>query len=166
MSQINLSETFIMKKTVLFALIIFSFWACGKEELYEGYKTMPNKQWLIDSLASFPFTITENKKTYNLYYNIQNTLRYPYYNLFVNYELLDASGKVLLTKQIDNNLLNPKTGEPYGKGLGDMYAHDFILLQEYQFPKNGLYSIRLKQAMRLDTLPEIVAVGIKVLEKE
>ncbi len=155
-----------MKKILLFAVIVFSFLACGKNEFYEGYKTMPEKQWLVDSLAVFPFTIVENNKLYNLYYNIRNTLRYPYYNLYINYELVDGSGKIILTKQIDNNLLNPKTGEPYGKGLGDMYAHDFILLQDYKFPKNGAYSIRLKQAMRLDTLPEIVTVGVKVLEKE
>jgi gliding motility-associated lipoprotein GldH len=155
-----------VKKIFLFAFCTCLLLACGKDYTYEGYKTLPKKEWIVDSVASFPFKITEQTKFYTLSYTIRNTLRYPYYNIFVNYELLDASGKVLLSKQMDNNLLNPKTGEPYGTGLGDMYDHDFLLLENYHFPTAGDYTLKLKQQMRLDTLPEIVAVGVKIMEKK
>ncbi len=152
----------MLKKTLFTLLSSSLLFACGKKYTYEGYQTLPNKQWVVDSVATFPFAITEDIKTYKLSYTIRNTLRYPYYNLFISYELTDASGKVLLSKRIDNNLLNPKTGEPYGTGLGDVYDHDFMLTTNYKFPKTGNYQIKLKQEMRLDTLPEIVAVGVKI----
>ncbi len=152
----------MLKKTLLTLLSSSILFACGKKYTYEGYQTLPNKQWIADSVATFSFIITEDIQAYQLSYSIRNTLRYPYYNLFISYDIIDASGKVLLNKRIDNNLLNPKTGEPYGTGLGDVYDHDFMLSPSYKFPKTGSYQLKLKQEMRLDTLPEIVAVGVKV----
>jgi len=153
-----------MKKLLVLAFFASFFFACGTDYIHEDYKILANKQWVVDSVAAFPFTITEPTQKYNLVYTIRNTLRYPYYNLFITYELVDASGKILATKRLDANLLNPKTGEPYGTGLGDMYDHEFSLVDAYQFSKAGTYTLKLKQEMRLDTLPEIVAVGVKVKE--
>ena len=60
-------------------------------------------------------------------------------------------------------LFDAKTGKPSGKsGIGDLYDHRFLLLQNYQFPKPGKYKIVLEQFMRMDTLPGIVAIGIRV----
>ena len=60
--------------------------------------------------------------------------------------------------------LDAKTGKPQGKGLGDIYTHQFDLLKNYTFQKPGSYQIKLKQYMRQDPLPEINSVGIRVEE--
>jgi gliding motility-associated lipoprotein GldH len=60
-------------------------------------------------------------------------------------------------------LFDAKSGEPKGKsGIGDLYDHRFLLLQNYQFPRPGKYKIILEQFMRMETLPGIVAVGVRV----
>jgi gliding motility-associated lipoprotein GldH len=158
-----------LKNTIylLFALLsMINLTACGKKSHFEGYKNLAEKRWIVDSAAVFQFEVAEDTKSYQIYYNIRNTISYPYYNLYLNYELLDASGKVVVAQRTENNLLNPKTGEPYGKGIGDLYAHEFVALQNFKFPKKGSYTLKLKQDMRLDTLPEIVAVGVRVVENK
>ncbi len=138
--------------------------ACGKEATFEGYKNLPNKTWRIDSTVVFAFNIAEHRKLYDLYYNVRNTISYPYYNLYTQVELVDASGKVLWNKLLDTNLLDAKTGKPYGTGIGDMYDHEILLLKQYQFATQGLYTLKFKHQMRNDTLPDVMAVGVKVLE--
>jgi gliding motility-associated lipoprotein GldH len=152
-------------KYIFLSLILVICYGCGTSPVFEGYKNLPKNEWIADSAAVFSFEITDLTNSYDIQATVRNSLRYPYYNLYFSYELVDASGKILATKQTDNNLMNPKTGEPYGVGLGDLYDHDFNLLQRYHFNKVGLYTVRLKQEMRLDTLPEIMAVGIKVTAK-
>ncbi len=156
------------KYSVLFILLVLlgNLAACGNSSTYEGYKNFENKQWKADATAVFNFEITEDTKPYQISYSIRNTVGYPYYNLYLDYTLADATGKVISTQRVDKNLLNPKTGEPYGKGIGDLYDHEFIALENFKFPKKGGYTFTLKQAMRLDPLPEIVAVGMRVVEKQ
>ena len=60
-------------------------------------------------------------------------------------------------------LFDAKTGKPLGKsGIGDLYDHRFILLNNYKFKNKGKYRIVFEQFMRMDTLPGIMAVGLRV----
>jgi gliding motility-associated lipoprotein GldH len=60
-------------------------------------------------------------------------------------------------------LFDAKTGKPFGKsGIGDLYDHRFLLLKNYQFKSKGKYRMKFEQFMRTDTLPGILAVGLRV----
>jgi gliding motility-associated lipoprotein GldH len=59
-------------------------------------------------------------------------------------------------------LLDPKTGKPLGKGLGDIFDHQIVALPNYRFQKSGTYTIKLKQYMRQDPLPDVMSVGVRV----
>jgi gliding motility-associated lipoprotein GldH len=55
------------------------------------------------------------------------------------------------------------TGRPYGQsGIGDLYDHQFLLLEKFRFPNPGTYSLRLTQFSREDTLKGVMAVGVRV----
>ena len=62
-------------------------------------------------------------------------------------------------------LMDAKTGRPLGSGIGDIYDHQFELLHDLKFNAAGTYKIILKQYMRKDPLPGILAVGIRVEKK-
>jgi gliding motility-associated lipoprotein GldH len=147
-----------------FLLLITS---CDSTRVFEGYKDFESKTWLAQEIISFNFVISESNQSYNLYYNIRNTLSYPYYNLYIVYELVDAGGKVLEKKMLEGNLMHPQTGEPLGSSAGGgVFDTQFPILTSYQFTKIGTYQIRLRQYMRMDKLPEIVAVGLRVEKTE
>jgi gliding motility-associated lipoprotein GldH len=137
--------------------------ACDDTRVYEDYKEFNSKSWFVNDTARFEFLITDTTKQYNLKFNVRNTLDYPYARLFVNYKLSDAANSPLSTKMISGYLFDQKTGKPFGNsGLGDIYDNQFPLLEHYTFHKTGKYHIRFEQFMRMDTLPGILAAGLRV----
>ena len=149
-------------KQLLVLCLAFTLFACDNLRVFEAFHDFPNKKWSAKESANFTFEIPNASVNYNLYYSIRNTLSYPYYNLYIRYELLDPEGKIIKNEMIDNNLMHPQTGEPLGSGSGDLFDNQFSIASNYQFPKVGKYEIRIYQYMRLEELPEVLAVGVRV----
>lgn len=154
----------VQKKIAQFFCIILLVccWACDTNRVYEQYHDIPNNQWFIDSVQTFNFTIEDPTLSYNVYYNIRNSVSYPYFNLYVTYYLTDAKGKPLSSKLQELMLMDSQTGKPIGEGLGDIFDNQVISLSNFKFPQKGNYTFKVKQYMRKDPLPEVMSVGIRV----
>jgi len=145
----------------LLGLVVVLF-ACDTNRVYETNTDLADEQWTKDQIVSFDFDIEDANQAYNLYANIRNAQHYPYHNLYYQYELRDSVGTGL-KKELQNIILfEPKTGEPFGEGLGDIFDHRQLLLEQFKFPAPGSYSMSLQQYMRNDTLPLIMSVGVRV----
>ena len=151
-------------KVLTLALFVALLSSCDDKRVFEDNRDFAAKAWYIDSVQTFQFEVKEIDKPYNLLINIRNSENYPYYNLFQKYYLSDSSGQELKSQQTELILMDPKTGKPLGKGLGDIYSHQFELLGNFTFPHKGKYTIKLKQYMRQDPLPEIYSVGFRLEE--
>jgi len=139
------------------------FSACDTNRVYEYNKDFSDRTWKTKDTAVFDFQIKNAGAKYNLYYNVRNTIDYPYARLFIHYSLTDSSGNELSRKLVNNDLFDQKTGQPTGNsGLGDIYDHQFLLLKDIEFTHQGKYLLKLEQYMRQDTLPGIIAVGVRV----
>lgn len=141
--------------------------ACDTQRVHEAYVDLPQAQWQYDSLVRMRFEVTDPQATYNLYYNLRHNLDYPFYNFYVQYQLLDSAGKPLREGQKEHNLMEPQTGQPLGEvssHVATSYTHRIPLLQNLHLPYAGAYSLQLRQYMRTDTLKGIESVGIR-LEK-
>lgn len=123
---------------------------------------MEESFWHRDSIQRFSFEIPDSTRMYNVRATFRNSASYPFYNLYFQFTLKDPSEQILVQELKDVNLFDPKTGEPFGSGLGDLFDHDFVLIENYRFPSVGTYSISLEQYMRRDTLPLILSVGTRV----
>ncbi len=139
--------------------------ACDQDRVYEENIELQNGYWLADSAKQFTFHIDDTTREYNVYYNIRNTISYPFQNLYIDYVLADSTGSQIEGNLINQDLFHPKSGEPYGYGLGDVFDHQFLLLSDYQFPVKGDYTVSMKQYMRRDNLKDVLAVGIRVESK-
>jgi gliding motility-associated lipoprotein GldH len=140
--------------------------ACSDpNRIFEKNVEFTQKNWFADSAATFDFEITDEKIAYNIYYNIRNTISYQYYNVYVTYYLEDAKGKVIDSQLQDIKLMDDKTGQPYGNGVGDIFEHQLLALKSYKFKQKGKYRFKIKQYMRHNPLKEIISIGIK-LEKD
>lgn len=144
---------------ILLAALLF---ACDSSRVYEDYNNMEEAFWHMDSIQQFPFTITDTEKQYNVLATFRNASAYPFYNIYFQYTLVDSTDRVIVDELKEADLFDPKTGEPYGSGLGDLFDHSIPLLENYSFPEEGAYSLRLQQFMRRDTLPFILSVGARV----
>ncbi len=154
---------------LLFFLAIVSWFliSCDSNRIYEYNRDFKDRTWKTSDTTVFDFYIRDTGKRYNLYYNVRNSIDYPYARLFVNYALTDSLSNPIDKKLVSQDLFDQKTGRPNGdSGLGDIYDHQFLLLKNFEFKYYGKYLVNLQQYMRQDTLPGILAVGIRVEEAE
>jgi gliding motility-associated lipoprotein GldH len=146
----------------IFAVLFFLF-GCDSRRVFEDNVEFHDRSWKINEPAQFEFSIGDTSLKYNVLMNIRNSLDYPYTRIFVNYDLQRHDNTSLSKKMIAENLFDQKTGKPFGNsGIGDIYDHQFAILKNYSFDKTGNYKIRLTQFMRMDTVPGVLAVGVRI----
>lgn len=151
-------------KCLLFLILSSCLFSCDENRIYENNIDIKEGIWEKEKALDFDFAIENSDQLYNLYYNIRYSNTYPYYNFFSRYFIYDSSGKEIKSIPLpeDMFLFNPKTGEPYGNGIGDIYDHRISFLKDYKFPYSGKYKIRILQYMRKESLSGIVSFGIRV----
>lgn len=148
---------------LVLAVVLFNFLiSCDDARVYEENLDVANKIWIADSAKTFQFNIKDADKRYNLYFNLRNTVAYPYENIYVTYTLRDTLDNQLKKELVNFHLFDPKTGEPFGSGLGDVFDHQLPILNNYKFDHTGPYVFHLQQYMRMDSLPEIISAGLRV----
>ncbi len=148
---------------LLFSL--YFLFSCDSRRIYEDNLEFKDRTWKVTEEVRFNFTIPDTARRYNLYYNVRNTLDYPYARIFITYHLYDSTGSELTKKLVFHDLFDQKTGRPLGdSGVGDLYDHQLPLLEHHRFDYRGKYSIKLDQFMRQDTLQGVAAVGVRVEE--
>jgi gliding motility-associated lipoprotein GldH len=136
--------------------------ACDKNRIYEENIDIKNYNWAIADVKEFSFDIKDTTRTYQIFFNVRNALDYEYYNLYLSQTLIGPDREKLHSRLHEMYLMDPKTGEPLGSGAGDIFDHTFLAVKAQRFPKVGTYKIRLRQYMRKNPLPGIMAIGIKV----
>lgn len=136
--------------------------ACDENRVYEKNYDFANKAWPVDTIPTFEFEVQDTEQRYNIFWNVRNSIDYPYRNLYLTYYLEDTLGQSIATDLHNMHLFDPKTGEPYGSGLGDIFEHQIMALPNYKFDTAGVYRLRLEQYMRTDTLKDILSVGVRV----
>lgn len=153
-----------MLKNFAFLLLLFFMAQCGKLPHFEENKEIPKGDWYSHKPLVFKFKVTNAKTRYNIAYNIRNTLKYPYSNLYVTYYIEDSKGKIISTELNNITLFDAKRGKPFGSGLGDTFTHQLPIpaLQRYTFPKPDTYTFRIVQYMRKDPVGGILNMGIRI----
>ncbi|WP_436517868.1 gliding motility lipoprotein GldH [Ekhidna sp. To15] len=150
-----------MKNCLILAAFVM-LTSCDSSRVYEDYNDLEEAFWHLDSIQTFDFKIQDTTKSYNLLGTFRNASSYPFYNLYFQYTLHDSTGGILLQELKQVDLFDPKTGEPNGSGLGDLFDHSFALVENHKFESEGQYSLSFEQYMRRDTLPFILSVGARV----
>jgi len=141
--------------------------ACEDNRVYEQISDFDSRQWISSEKPQFEFFIDDINQRYNLYSDLRNSVSYPYSRFFFTYYLQDSTGSDLQKKLVTEFLFDAKTGKPYGKsGIGDLYDHRFLLVENYQFQSKGKYRVVFEQFMRMDTIPGILSVGLRVERAE
>lgn len=151
-----------MIRACVVAAFVLGFWSCDSARIYEVNTELNDQNWLADSVKQYSFSISDTLSAHNILCNIRNSGSYPFRNIYVKYMLLDSSGSELSGGLVNRELFEAKSGKPTGKGLGDVQDHSFPLVDNYTFPYKGNYHVSIAQYMRRDTLPNIVAVGVRV----
>lgn len=136
--------------------------ACDPNQVYEKNVDFDKYTWSVRQKPAFTFDIADTTQRYDVYFNIRNASAYGYYNLYLKHTLTDPANKQVSQLLHQMILMDPQTGEPRGKGTGDIYDHQFLALPNQKFSQTGTYKIVLEQYMRQAQLPGLMAVGVRV----
>lgn len=156
----------MLKKSLWILIISLSLVGCEKSDDFKEIRDFKKTEWLSAHKQTFEFEIKDISKTYRFNYLVRNSISYPFYNLYLQQKLADSSNNILSNSMDEVILFEPKTGKPYGDGMGDIFDSRILApkLQAVKFAKPGKYKWILNHNMRPDPLTGIISIGVEVLK--
>jgi gliding motility-associated lipoprotein GldH len=141
-------------------IFVVSVISCNQDVVYERNERIPGYEWNRYHIPVFEVEIADTSDPHNLLINIRNTGQYPRSNLFL-FISATAPGGAFTRDTLELTLAEP-SGRWKGKGYGSIWQNRFIYKQNVRFPVKGVYRFEVEQAMRIDDLPGITDVGLRV----
>lgn len=152
-------------KRVLFILcILFSFLnSCRQSDrlnVFEKHVPIPGYRWNYSFHPSYEVEITDTAALYNIYVTIRHTNDYPFSNLWL---LISSgySGEKPKTQRVELPLAD-REGRWLGSGIDNIFDQRILIQQHARFNKPGTYQFSFEQNMRMDNLPHIMSIGLRV----
>ncbi len=145
-----------------FLLIIASvtFYSCEESRVFDKNISTSDDGWSYDDAKTFDVFISDTVSTYNLFINVRHTDAYPYNNIWM---------KIITTfpdSTSEQGRINLQISEPDGIWTGncaDGICYNSVPVQQnFKFDETGKYTFTLQQDMRINPLPAIMNIGLKV----
>ena len=155
-------EFMLIKKLTPIVVFVFilSFSACGPNYIFEKEQIIPKEEWAYDNLLDFDFEIQDSLKRYNLLLDITYQKNYPKQNLYLQIHSIFPDREAL--KQVLNIDLLDKQGRYKGNCNDEFCTLEILLQSEAYFNTLGKHTIRIAQFMRINPLPGIKSMKLKI----
>ena len=134
--------------------------SCDPGRVYEKNIKIPDGIWDKDNKVSFEVFIDDTVSAHNLYVNVRNTSLYPFSNLYLFIETIAPSGHTI--RETFEITLSDDRVKWLGSGLGDMWDLQQIYKTNVRFAQRGKYTVEYQQCMRMDKLPFLLDVGLRI----
>lgn len=154
------------KRNILcgWALICILLTGCLPSPYYQKNTPVPRAQWTYNFQPTYQFEISDTTALYNLYFIIRHTEVYPYSNIWLNIYTKMPGDSTFQQARIEIPLAEP-SGKWLGRGMGDIWEQRMPITRNdgpMIFNRKGMYQIKLEQAMRINPLPEVLNIGLRV----
>ncbi len=133
--------------------------SCNKGVIFQKYITIPDNTWDMNSPVTYTVPIQDTVNPYNVFVNIRNSDGYDFSNLYLFIDITAPNNAT--ERDTINCVLADNAGKWLGQGLGDIWDNKILFKYNTRFRK-GDYKFKLTQAMRVDKLPEIMDVGLRI----
>lgn len=144
-------------------LFIVLFSSCDRTKFYDESLSLENDKWPKDQAISFKINVVDTVGTYRFFINVRNNASYRNKNIYFFLTTEFPGGG--MSRDTINCMLAAKNGEWLGKGTGRYRDNRIPIRSNIRFPRAGIYTLSLNQAMREDVLEGISEAGVR-LEKE
>ena len=150
-------------RKLLILLVCLMLWGCEESSLYQKVVFMPNHSWGYKNVANFDFRISDTAARYRVFFVLRHTDAYEYNNIWIKMSSKLPGDSIWRNDRFNIPLANEKGW--LGTGMDDLYDHRVLLYpQPVAFIHPGNYTLEIRQDMRVDPLPHIMNVGLR-LEK-
>lgn len=133
---------------------------CGQPPLMADSRDIAMEGWSSAEPVLFHWEIQDTLKRHDVLLDVRHSQTYPYSNLhlFLTYRFPNGKSRV---DTVECTLAN-EYGQWRGNGFGDLVDQRFLLKTGIQFPVSGRYGLEVKHGMRLDPVPAIANVGLRL----
>ncbi|MDR3188594.1 MAG: gliding motility lipoprotein GldH [Prevotellaceae bacterium] len=138
--------------------------ACDASRVYERYCAIPAEGWHKDSCAVFDVHVSDTTSLNNLYINLRHKSSYPFCNIYFFVKATAPSG--VFTRDTVEYMLADKYGRWNGKGFSSIMDNRLAFRKLVRFPRSGVYRFEVWQGMRMETLPHVINVGLRVEKQD
>lgn len=152
---------------LLVSLLAITCSSCVQSPFYQKTYTIPKNEWEYSNKQKFKFEVTDPKSLYNLYFIIRHSEAYPFANIWVWIYTKQPGDTSFSKTRLEIPLAEPG-GKWLGRGMGAIWEQrmpisndgDTVILR-----KKGTWEIYIEQNMRVNPLPEVLQVGLRVERK-
>lgn len=148
-----------ISELLVLAFLVFCVQSCDDTVLHEQNQKFENNTWVYEDPKIFTFDIQDSLVPIKLSINLRTTTNYPYSNIYMFMHSNYPNGYV------DIDTLEFFLADPEGNWLGDnsgTVVENKAVISKGIFPNAGKYSFKLEQAMRNDSLPEVLDIGMRI----
>jgi len=145
-------------------IILAGFSGCLPSPYYQKDVVVPQYAWGYSFQPSFRFEIADTTALYNLYFIIRHTEAYPFSNIWMWVYTKQPGDTSYMRSRIEIPLAEP-SGKWLGRGMGEIWEQRMPITRNdnpMQFNRPGVYEIKLEQNMRINPLPEVLQIGLRV----
>ena len=154
-----------MYRYIILVLLSCVLFGCMPSPFYQREEVVPQNAWGYTFTPSFKFDVTDTTANYSTYFVVRHTDAYPYSNIWV-WVYYKQPNDTSFQKQRINIQLAEASGKWLGRGMGEIYEQymPFSITDSTHklFRRSGTYEIKFEQNMRVNPLPEILHVGLRV----
>jgi gliding motility-associated lipoprotein GldH len=141
-----------------FALLLFS--SCDKNRLFEENQKINDYIWDVKDVKTFTVDVSDTISQNNFFINVRNSDSYAFSNLYIFIKTTFPNGR--FSHDTVECILANQEGHWLGKGLGDIWDNQIPFKKAKRFPLKGKYTFQLEQGMRINRLPQIMDVGLRI----
>lgn len=146
-----------MRYFLIFILIAPVAFSCKHINVYEKLVDLPRHEWKKSQNAVIRFDIKDSS-SHQLYLVVRHTQQYPFNKLLVRLLIQDTAKRTISSMHLNAPLTN-SSGNWSGISMDDIY-YSRIKINPPIFLRPGPYRFVLQQAMKEETIPYILNVGI------
>jgi gliding motility-associated lipoprotein GldH len=147
--------------SLVFAAI---FSGCNSDVVFEKNIKIPDYNWEASNVVMLEAEIKDIVSPHDIYINVRNASGYQFSNLFLFLTTKTPKGEI--ARDTVELTLADVRGKWLGEGLGDIWDNRILFKKNFRFPQSGIWHFELEQAMRINPLPQIMDVGMRIEKVE
>ncbi len=138
--------------------------SCEDRAILDRYDNIAAYGWAYEDVMDFEFEVDDTSHYYQWFANLKISSDYPYSNihLYLSTTAPDSS----VRQEVVSIKLAEKNGKWLGQGVGRTISFQEAFPKRMQFDQRGIYGVKLKQYMRVDTLLQVKSAGIRIEKQE
>jgi gliding motility-associated lipoprotein GldH len=145
---------------LLVAFVVLALASCDKTRILEKNQPIKSDTWAYDDVKVFEAEIADTAISYNIYVQTRHSFQFEWRNMWVDIETIFPDS-TSFHKRV-NLLLSEPDGQWHGECLGDNCDMQVLIQSNALFPQPGKYKFKIKQDMRVNPLPKVKSIGMRI----